>query len=133
LFNLLSLLVQAELKLGKLEEAKMHLAELSDKANLLGEDIGYAFASEAEGILDMNQKNWEKAVGSFRNSLSAWNKLGRPYEKAKTLYELGISYQQKGDRKEASERFNEALEIFSRVGAKLDVENVLARKDLLGA
>ena len=58
-FDLLSLLVQTELKLGKVNEAKMYLRELWDKSNQLGEDIGYAYAHDAQGILELNGNDWE--------------------------------------------------------------------------
>ena len=70
---------------------------------------------------------------SFQQSMMTWKKLRRPYEESKTLYELGIAYQKIGDRVKSVESFNDALGKFSRVGARLDVEKVLARKELLGA
>lgn len=69
----------------------------------------------------------------LRNSIQAWEQLAWPFERARTPYELGIVYQRKGDREEAGATLDEALATFTELGAKTDIEKVLARKDLLKA
>ncbi len=128
-----SLLLEVKLKERKPEEAGSHLVEIWNLANLINEDWASAYARRAEGMLAANKESREGVTNSFQKAVDLWRKIGWPYEEAKTLYELGIAYQQMGDKRGASEPFNRALEIFTRLGAKWDVQKVLARKELLRA
>jgi hypothetical protein len=40
---------------------------------------------------------------------------------------------QEGDREKAHNLLNQALEIFQKMGAKKDIENIIAKKKLLSA
>ncbi len=133
LFYLLSLLVDTELRLGRTEEAKDHLREMWDYAKQTKANLAFAFAYFADGLVSMSQGEWGKAIDSLHKSVAEWKKVGWVYEEAQALHQLGVAFQKKGDNRGANEPFNKALEIFTRMGAKLDVERVLARKELLKA
>ncbi len=129
----LSLMVKVELKLGKSDLAMAHLQELWDNANQKYDNLAAAYANGADAVLSASQREWEKAIGSLRKSIDAWEKIGWPYELGEAYYELGVVYQQKGDMRAASESLNRALELFTPLGARLEMERVLGRKELLKA
>jgi serine/threonine protein kinase/tetratricopeptide (TPR) repeat protein len=129
-----SLLLEVKLKEGNSEGTSSHLFEIWKLANMINEDWAFAYAHRAEGMVAADKgSKAEGAINSFQKAADLWRKIGWPYEEAKTLYELGVASQQTGDKRGASEPLNQALEIFTRLGAKWDVEKVLARKELLKA
>ncbi len=130
---LLSLMVKVELKIGKTDLAKTHLEELWANANQNYDNFAVAYANSADAQLSASQKQWDKSVDSLRKSAKAWEELGWVYEQAETLFQLGVALQKKGDRRGATEPLNKALEIFTRLGAKPDIERVLGTKELLKA
>ncbi|MFQ5838836.1 MAG: protein kinase [Thermoplasmata archaeon] len=129
----LSLLAELALRTEKAGRATEYLDELAEIVDGIDEEWAYAYSDRAQGLFASHQNDWDAAGELFQKSIQKWRKAGRTYELGRTLYELGVMHQQKGDREGASEPLNQALEIFTGLGAKMDIERVLARKELLKA
>lgn len=129
----LSLLAALSLRIEKPERAAGYAEELSDLAEQLDVDWARAYADRVSGLLAEGREDWGTSEEMLRRSVTAWTRLGLPYERARTLYGLGTMYQRKGVRAKAVAALDEALTIFNDLGAKTDVGKVLARKDLLTA
>jgi tetratricopeptide (TPR) repeat protein len=74
------------------------------------------------GMVKTRQGRWTAAERMFREALELAGPMPFPYGEARALFELGLMLRQKGDADGAWERLREALAIFERLGARLDVE-----------
>jgi hypothetical protein len=87
------------------------------------------------------QKKWAESIELFEKGLQEWEALGarqwNVYWFAKVLlYEYARAYlerDQEGDREKAHSLLNQAMEIFQKMGAKKDIERIIAKKKLLTA
>jgi tetratricopeptide (TPR) repeat protein len=87
------------------------------------------------------QKKWEESIEHFEKSRQEHEDLNArqwdAYFFAKmVLWGYARTYlerNQEGDREKAHNLLNEALELFQRIGAKKDAEEIIARKKLLTA
>jgi len=129
------------IELGGLDKATALLDDLhkfahekQDKGLIADEDATRATLLRAE-------KKWNESIELFEKSLQEYEALGarqwNVYWLAKlVLYEYAracLERNQPGDREKAYSLFNQALEIFEKLGAKKDVEKILAKKKLLTA
>jgi len=88
----------------------------------------------AKGMVASAQRNWDEAAASFEKALAINRQYQLPWDEAKVLYEWGLMHLARGkagDRESAREKLNRSLEIFQHVGAKKDVEKVLAATERL--
>ena len=139
LFELWVLPVLAELylKMGQPDKA----AEYVDKGfELMKPDQNWyglpAPIHLAKGMLATARKDWDTATDSFDKAIEINRQYQLPWDEAKTLYERGLMYLARGnkrDREKAHEDLDEALTIFQKVGAKKDAEKVLRKKKMLKA
>ncbi|MFQ6013317.1 MAG: serine/threonine-protein kinase PknK [Thermoplasmata archaeon] len=129
----LSLLAELALRTERPEEAAAYAEELAGLVDLLDEEWARAYGHRVQGLIALGGADWGTSEESLRRSIEAWGKLKWPYERGRTLYDLGTMYQQQGDREKAGAALDEALSVFTDLGTETDVEKVLARKDLLKA
>jgi tetratricopeptide (TPR) repeat protein len=88
----------------------------------------------AKGMLATQKQEWKTATEFFEKAIHLNRQYQLPWDEAKTFYELGMMSLERdraGDRESAREKFDCALEIFERIGAKKDIEKVLNKKELL--
>jgi tetratricopeptide (TPR) repeat protein len=129
------------IELGEKEKAenlldKMHeMALEKDRKDLIATSDGLkANLFRAEKKLEESVQLFEKSLQEFE-ALAArhWN----VYWFAKmVLCEYARTYlerNQEGDREKAYNLLNQALEIFQKIGAKKDIERIIAKKKLLTA
>jgi tetratricopeptide (TPR) repeat protein len=129
-------LAQMKSALGETEEA----AKLIDEAHKLfatetKDKLFIAFEYATSGMLSRAQKNWKESIKFFEKSLQEFDAFnGRrwwAYWFAKlVLYEYAEVYlesAQEGGKEKAQNLFNQALEIFRKMGAKKDIEKVEER------
>jgi tetratricopeptide (TPR) repeat protein len=139
LFELWVLPVLAELylKMGQPDKA----AEYVDKGfELMKPDQNWyglpAPIHLAKGMLATAWKDWDTATDSFDKAIQINRQYQLPWDEAKTLYERGLMYLARGDKRDrdkAHEDLDKALAIFQKVGARKDVEKVLRKKEMLKA
>jgi class 3 adenylate cyclase/tetratricopeptide (TPR) repeat protein len=87
----------------------------------------------AKGMLATQKQDWKTATELFEKAIHINRQYRLPWDEAKTFYELGMMFlgrDREGDRESAREKFDFALEIFERIGARKDVEKVLTKKEL---
>jgi class 3 adenylate cyclase/tetratricopeptide (TPR) repeat protein len=87
-----------------------------------------------KAMLATEVQDWKTATQFFEKAINVNRQYQLPWDEAKTNYEWGMMYLargQGGDPENVREKFECALEIFQRIGAKKDVEKVLAKKELL--
>jgi tetratricopeptide (TPR) repeat protein len=134
---ILPVLVELYLKVGQDEKAAEYLKRGFE---LLKPDRNwYGLAAPlymAKGMFASTHQNWDEAVHCFDSALVINRQYQLPYDEAKGLYEWGRMYLARngaGDRENARRKFESALEIFQRVGARRNVDQVLASTRALEA
>jgi len=133
--------IRACIELGEVEKAKNLLDGLQEFA-LEEKDKGLMARTYAcRAMLLRAQKKWDESLESFEKSLEEHEALNARrwdvYRFAKiVLCEYARVYLERdmqGDREKAHNLLNQALEIFQKMGAKKEVERIIAKKKLLSA
>jgi tetratricopeptide (TPR) repeat protein len=115
---LLQSLAQAYLELGRETEAQHMVAEVLSTARAKENRHGLVEALVVQGLVLAHQRKWEEAERVFEKSLSHARSLPYPFGEAQTLYACGRMHAEGGEPERARERFEEALVIFGRLGAR---------------
>jgi tetratricopeptide (TPR) repeat protein len=121
LLETLGLLVRAHLDAGELGEAETRLRELTELAQLFGENLGQAFRTRAEGWMQVHRGDTAAAIASLGESVELWKRLGWQYEWAQTVLSLAAVHRNAGDVGRASALTDQAAEFLSKVGARADL------------
>ena len=69
-------------------------------------------------------KEYKKAEEAFEAGISLLKDLKILYDQGVLLYEYGKYFKEKGDRKRAREKLNEALSIFEEIGSESFIDKV---------
>ena len=88
----------------------------------------------AKGMLAGAKGKWDEAATAFEKAIAITRQYRLSSDEAKALLEWGLMHLargQAGDRQSGEKKLGASLDIFQRVGAKKDVEKVLARKEVL--
>jgi len=135
------LVVSEYIELGEIEKAQKLIDDLCKYALEVENKNLIATADVLRAMLFRAQKKWEESIEHFEKSLQEFEALGaRRWDvywfAKKVLCEYARAYlerDQEGDREKAHNLLNQALEIFQKMGAKKEVERILAKKKLLQA
>jgi tetratricopeptide (TPR) repeat protein len=134
-------LIWIYIELGKLQEASDLLDSVHKFVLEVKDTFLIARAEALRGMLLRAQKKWEGSIEHFEKSLQEYESINARrwllYHFAKfCLSEYARVYlerDQQGDREKAHNLLNQALEIFQKMGAKKEIERIIAKKKLLTA
>jgi tetratricopeptide (TPR) repeat protein len=129
------------IELGEIEKAQNLIDNLHKYALEVENKNLIATADVLRAMLFRAQKKWEESIEHFEKSLQEFEAIGarrwNVYWFAKmVLCEYARAYlerDQEGDREKAHNLLNQALEIFQKMGAKKEIERIIAKKKLLTA
>jgi len=133
--------ILAYIELGETEKAKNLIDDLQRYALEKKDKQLIANTYAVRAMQFRAQKKWEESIEYFEKCLQEFEELNarrwNVYIFAKyILCEYARVYMerdQKGDREKALNLLNQALEIFQKMGAKKDIERIIAKKKLLSA
>jgi tetratricopeptide (TPR) repeat protein len=114
------------MELGMEPEAASSIAEAIARATADEDRIDLAYALRASAMLAIRQHRRADAHQTLDQALDLVRQMNVPYSEAYYLTLYGVLYKEQGATEEARARFQEALTIFHRLGAKRDVERVQA-------
>jgi len=134
-------LISAYIELGEVDKANNQIDILRKLAVETADEELAAITNTLKAMVLRAQKKWEESIKLFEKSLQEWEALDvrkwNVYFLARcVLFEYAQAYlerDQEGDREKAHSLLNLALEIFEKIGAKKDIEKVIAKKKLLTA
>jgi len=130
-----------DIELGEIDKARNLLDDLHKFAHEKQDKQLIANEGATRAMLLRAEKKWNESIELFEKSLQEYEALGarrwNVYWLAKyILYEYARLYLERdepGDREKADKLLNQALEIFQKLGAKKDIEKIIAKKKLLTA
>jgi len=133
--------IATDIELGEIEKANNLIGSLQKFALEAKDKWLIASADALRAMLFRAQKKWEESIEHFEKSLHEFEALNvrrwNVYWFAKIwLCEYARMYLErdhKGDREKALNLLNQALEIFQKMGAKKDIEKIIAKKKPLTA
>ena len=109
-----------------LEKARRMCEWAKRLAETLKGDAGLAMASQAEAAILLASGDGKGTDEAYARSLGLWEKAGWPYYHAKALVAYSEALAQKNP-KESRKRLEHAAEIFTKLGAKRDIEKTQAK------
>jgi DNA-binding CsgD family transcriptional regulator len=123
--RLLPAYVEVTLAVGEVDRARAAAAELE----VIASDVGgatTAMAAHAEGAVLLAQGEPDRALVVLRAGLQAWQRLGVPYEAARTRVLVGLACRGVGDHDTAHLELDTARATFDELGARPDRDRVAA-------
>jgi len=135
------LVIGEYIELGEIEKAHNLIDNLQKYALEVENKNLIATADVMRAMLFRAQKKWKESIEQFEKSLQEFEAIGarrwNVFWLAKmVLCEYARVYlerDQEGDREKAHNLLNQALEIFQKMGAKKDIEKIIAKKKILSA
>jgi len=134
-------LIYTYIELGEIEKVENLIDNLQKFAVEVEDKELTAGADALRAMLFRAQKKWKEAIEYFEKSLQEFEALNarrwNVYIFAKVVLceyaRVYLERDQEGDREKAHNLLNQALEIFQKMGAKKEIERIIAKKKLLTA
>jgi DNA-binding CsgD family transcriptional regulator len=123
---------EALVALGRLDQAEELLDQLEARGRAL--DRAWALASAARGraLLAAARGNPKQALGHLEDALGEHQRLGYPFELARTLHAQGSILRRDKQKAAAKATLEQALGLFERLGASLWAESARAELGRVG-
>jgi tetratricopeptide (TPR) repeat protein len=134
-------LIWTLIEIGETEKAQDMLDSWQKFALQIGDKSFIANEMALRAMLLRAQKKYEESIELFEKTLKEWQSIkaniwNAYYFARWVLCEYARVYlerNQEGDRKKADKLLNQALDMFQKMGAKKDIEKIIAKKKLLTA
>jgi len=135
------LVIWEYIELGEIEKAQNLIDNLQKYALEVENKNLIATADVMRAMLFRAQKKWKESIEQFEKSLQEfeaidarrWNVFWFAKMVLCEYARVYLERDQEGDREKAHNLLNQALEIFQKMGAKKEVEKIIAKKKLLSA
>ncbi len=111
--------VEALTRLGRLERAESLLVPFEQKAASLGRTWAMAAAARCRALLRAADGDLEGALTSLEEALGLQGQLGLPFERARTLLELGCLQRRRRQKRLARELLEQAYGEFCTLGTPI--------------
>ena len=119
--RLLPALFEISLDVGELTEAGAAATELESTASQYASEILGAISAHSRGLLLLAQGDAQGALGPLRRAFYVWQRLGAPYEEARSRLALSKACQGLGDSEGARLSLDAARTLFEQLGAARDL------------
>jgi DNA-binding CsgD family transcriptional regulator len=119
--RLLPALFEICLGLEELDEAGAAAAELDSTAAQYGSEILGAISAHARGLLLLAQGDARGALGPLRRAFHVWQRVGAPYQEARSRLALSEACRGLGDSDGARLSLDAARTLFEQLGAARDL------------
>jgi DNA-binding CsgD family transcriptional regulator len=106
-------------ELGELDQAADLAADLQGRGQELSNPFALATAARGHGMIQAARGDFTGAQAALERSLTEQDRLGWPFERARTLLALGVVLRRGKHKRAARDALDQALAIFDRLGARL--------------
>jgi len=110
--------LDALVELGELDQAAALAADLQDRGRELNHPFALATAARGQGMILAARGDLTGARIELERSLTEHERLGWPFERARTLLALGVVLRRGKHKRAARETLHQALAIFDQLGAR---------------
>jgi DNA-binding CsgD family transcriptional regulator len=114
--------IEAKIALGHRDEAQQLVSALERLGKKLDRAWPLAIAARCRGLLCSAQGEPEAALAALAEALALHDRVGEPFERARTLLVLGTVQRRERKKRLARESLEAAFEIFHALGAALWAE-----------
>jgi DNA-binding SARP family transcriptional activator/tRNA A-37 threonylcarbamoyl transferase component Bud32 len=111
---------------GAFDDARAILLALERADEQIRSPETAAALCEARGALALGEAAPERAVEAFRCAVACWQAVGRPYEQARVLIDLGRALALTGDTGEVRAALDQAESLLESLAAQLDAPELKA-------
>ena len=111
--------IEAKIALGQRDQAKQLLAELEAIGARLERTWPLTIAARCRGLLCSSLGEPDAAYAALGEALALHDRMGEPFERARTLLALGSVQRRDRKKRPARESLESALEVFDTLGAAL--------------
>jgi ATP/maltotriose-dependent transcriptional regulator MalT len=118
--------IQIMLASGDLKTARASANELSQSALQLRSPLLNAMAAHASGDVTLAEGDAAAALPALRDAWRAYYLLEAPYEAARVRVSIAVACRELGDKDSADLELDAARQIFQRLGARPDLDNVVS-------
>jgi DNA-binding CsgD family transcriptional regulator len=124
--------VETLLALGRIEEAAALLDELEERGRALERVWALTIASRCRALLRAATGEIERADTELEHALELHERLGEPFERARTLLVRGTIQRRARKKRAARESLQAALAVFDSLGARLWSDKARAELTRIG-
>lgn len=124
--RLLPALAEILLAAGDLDEARLACAELTEISAAYPSAMLSAIACYVQGSVELAAGDGAAALAGLRRAWDGWQRLGAPYEAARTRVLVALACRALGDDDTAAIELDAAHAVFEELGAQPDLERVAA-------
>jgi DNA-binding CsgD family transcriptional regulator len=111
--------LDALVELGELDQAATLAEDLEARGRALDRPFALATAARARGLVRSARGDLDGALAELDRSLAAHDRLGWPFERARTLLTLGEVRRRGKQKRAARQALEQALALFDELGAHL--------------
>jgi len=112
--------------MGCLEKAEKDCEKAMRLKSQLGDFHYYGVTYRTLGMIAAARKDWIKAENYFRQSVKLLSTVHK-FHLAETYLEMGLMYENKGDKKNAAEYINKSLNIFRKLNSKEEIKKAQSK------
>jgi DNA-binding CsgD family transcriptional regulator len=124
--------IEAKITLGRRDEAEALLGQLDELASALDRTWAHTIACRSRALLSASNGDLRSAVDELEQALVFHERLGEPFEHARTLLVLGTVHRRDRKKRAARDLLENALEMFDGLGATLWSARTRAELDRVG-
>jgi DNA-binding CsgD family transcriptional regulator len=124
--------LDALVELGQLDQAAALAEELEARGRALDRPFALATAARARGLVLAARGDLHGALAELEGALVVHDRLGWPFERARTLLALGVVRRRGKQKRPARQALEQALVLFDRLGARLWVAKTTAELARIG-
>jgi DNA-binding CsgD family transcriptional regulator len=111
--------LDALVELGQLDQAAVLAGELEARGRALDRPFALATAARARGLVLAARGDLDSALAELEGALVVHDRLGWPFERARTLLALGAVRRRGKQKRTARQSLEQALALFDGLGARL--------------
>jgi DNA-binding CsgD family transcriptional regulator len=114
--------VETLVALGHVDDAEVLTTRLETRARALEHPWATPASQRCRGLVLLAHSDLERAIDVLASSQAGFERIGYPFDRARSLLAQGDAFRRAGQRRRAAEKLEHAQSIFAQLGAPLWLE-----------